>query len=227
MSISFDLLDVTHNAIAVEPSDGFQRVHPYQDGLKRAMDLALILLFAPVVLPVLILLSAALLSQGHAPIFCQKRLGRGGRIFTMIKFRTMVDNPDGVLRAHLRSDPEAAEEWQRKQKLTHDPRVTRLGRVLRRSSLDELPQLWNVLLGDMALVGPRPMLVEQRSLYPGHAYFRMRPGITGPWQVSKRNQSEFAARARFDAIYDLRQGLLVDLGILARTVSVVLRQTGC
>ena len=227
VTISFDLFDATNDAIAVPPTRDYQRVHPYQNGIKRMIDLTLILIGLPVIVPVLIAITCALALQGQPPIYIQKRLGRGGRVFSMFKFRTMVSNPDDVLRDHLNRNPSAAKEWRHKQKLTNDPRVTPLGRILRRSSLDELPQVLNVLMGDMALVGPRPMLVDQRAIYPGRAYFRMRPGITGPWQVSKRNQSEFAARAGFDAIYDLKQGVLVDLGILMRTVSVVLRQTGC
>lgn len=227
MSISFDYLDVSRTAIALSAAHQFQRDHPYQDRVKRVLDLGLILISLPIALPVLGLIALALLLQGQNPIFLQRRVGRGGRIFTMVKFRTMGGNPDQVLSDHLALDRSAAREWRIRQKLKSDPRVTPIGRFLRRSSLDELPQLWNVLIGDMSLVGPRPMLAEQRPLYPGRSYFRMRPGITGPWQVSKRNQSEFAARARFDAIYDLRQGVLVDLGLLARTVSVVVRQTGC
>lgn len=227
MSISFDYLDASYDAIAVTPSHDLHRVHPYQNGAKRALDIGLILLCLPVLIPVLVLIALAILSQGQWPIFLQPRLGLGGREFTFVKFRSMLDEPDRVLRDHLVRNPEAAEEWRLKQKLTHDPRVTPLGHFLRRTSLDELPQVWNVLIGDMTLVGPRPMLVDQRALYPGRAYFRMRPGITGPWQVSKRNQSEFAARSRFDAMYDLRQGVLVDLSILIRTVAVVWRQTGC
>ena len=104
--------------------------------------------------------------------------------------------------------------------------ITRFGRVLRKSSLDELPQLWNVLLGDMSLVGPRPMMPCQRDLYPGSAYYRLRPGITGPWQVSRRNESTFADRARFDTDYDQTLSLGTDLGLLISTVRVVVRATG-
>ena len=104
--------------------------------------------------------------------------------------------------------------------------MTRVGRLLRKSSFDELPQLWNVLKGDMSLVGPRPMMPEQTSLYPGRAYYQMRPGITGFWQVSERNQSTFAARAGHDTAYANRVSLVTDVSVLAATVSVVLRGTG-
>jgi len=131
-----------------------------------------------------------------------------------------------LLEYHLRKDPEARREWDEAQKLKRDPRITRIGRFLRKSSLDELPQLWNVLKGDMSLVGPRPMMVDQEALYPGRAYFELRPGITGPWQVSDRNESSFADRARFDNQYLDSLSLSVDLTILFRTVAVVLRCTG-
>lgn len=117
-------------------------------------------------------------------------------------------------------------EWESTQKLKHDPRITRFGRFLRKSSLDELPQLWNVLKGDMSLVGPRPMLPEQRGLYPGLAYYELRPGLTGTWQVSERNESTFSKRAEFDRGYFESLSFLGDLNVLARTVSVVLRGTG-
>jgi lipopolysaccharide/colanic/teichoic acid biosynthesis glycosyltransferase len=111
--------------------------------------------------------------------------------------------------------------------LRDDPRVTRLGRLLRKSSLDELPQLWHVLTGDMSLVGPRPMLPEQRALYPGTAYYALRPGITGPWQVAGRNDLAFARRADFDREYEANLSLATDLKLLAATLRAVLRGTGC
>ncbi len=138
----------------------------------------------------------------------------------------MVPDAEMRLQACLAEDPKARAEWDATQKLKDDPRVTRMGRFLRKSSLDELPQLWNVLRGDMSLVGPRPMMLSQRAMYPGTAYYALRPGITGFWQVSERNDCEFAQRARFDADYQSRVSFLVDLTILMRTVRVVLRATG-
>ena len=130
----------------------------------------------------------------------------------------------------MREDPGLAREWQENQKLIHDPRVTKLGAVLRKTSLDELPQLWNVLLGEMSLVGPRPFLPEQRALYEaGHhriSYYHMRPGVTGLWQVGRRNRGSFSERALFDEDYSGQIGFLTDLSILCRTVGVVLRATG-
>ena len=123
-------------------------------------------------------------------------------------------------------NPEARLEWNSTQKLKADPRITRLGRLLRKTSMDELPQLWNVLIGDMSLVGPRPMMPSQRSLYNGTAYYALRPGITGPWQVSERNEVEFSQRAEFDREYEENVSLLTDLRLLVATTQVVIRGTG-
>jgi lipopolysaccharide/colanic/teichoic acid biosynthesis glycosyltransferase len=144
----------------------------------------------------------------------------------MWKLRTMVDNADERLEAYLEANPEARSEWDSSQKLKDDPRITRVGRMLRRTSLDELPQVLNVLTGDMSLVGPRPMMPSQRTLYPGSAYYRLRPGITGSWQVTDRNDSTFADRARFDTAYERELSLATDVKILLATVRVVLRGTG-
>jgi lipopolysaccharide/colanic/teichoic acid biosynthesis glycosyltransferase len=165
--------------------------------------------------------------DGGAPFYRQDRIGRGGRLFRLVKIRTMVPGAEALLARHLAACPAARAEWDRTQKLARDPRVTRIGRLLRASSLDELPQLWNVLRGDMSLVGPRPMLPEQRALYPGRAYYALRPGLTGPWQVSARNRSGFADRAGFDQAYHAGLSLAGDLRLIAATVRVVLRRTGC
>lgn len=198
----------------------------YRASLKRGLDIALVLAAAPVVLPLLVLLALLAASDGYGPFYRQARVGRGGRSFQLLKLRSMVPDAEARLARHLAQDPAAAAEWARCQKLAHDPRITAVGRFLRRSSLDELPQLWNVLRGDMALVGPRPMVPEQQPLYVGTAYYRLRPGLTGLWQVSERHTSAFAARAAYDTDYAARLSFGLDLRILARTVGVVLRQTG-
>jgi exopolysaccharide production protein ExoY len=138
----------------------------------------------------------------------------------------MVDDAEAKLEDHLAADSSARHEWDTTQKLKADPRITSFGRFLRRSSLDELPQLWNVLKGDMSLVGPRPMMPEQAPLYSGEAYYTLRPGITGLWQVSERNATAFADRAHYDARYEQDLSLVNDLRILMATVRVVLRGTG-
>jgi lipopolysaccharide/colanic/teichoic acid biosynthesis glycosyltransferase len=200
---------------------------PYRDFGKRVLDLVLVLMAAPFVLPLVALLAAIVALDGGRPFYSQPRVGRGGREFRMWKLRSMVVDADRRLADHLAADPVARDEWDAMQKLRRDPRVTRFGRFLRKSSLDELPQLWNVLRGEMSLVGPRPMLPEQRALYPSAVYYRMRPGITGYWQTSDRNRSTFAARALSDAAYERDLSLATDLRLLWRTVAVVLRGTGC
>ncbi|MFX0547406.1 sugar transferase [Roseovarius sp. S1116L3] len=198
----------------------------YPHGTKRGLDIALVLVTLPISLPLILIMMCLVSLDGRSPIYLQKRLGRNGRVFRMVKIRTMVPRADALLEDYLRENPAARHEWNESQKLKCDPRITATGSFLRKSSLDELPQLWNVLIGDMSLVGPRPMMVDQESLYPGTAYFELRPGITGPWQVSERNESSFADRAGFDRRYLASMSLAQDLTILMRTVAVVIRGTG-
>jgi lipopolysaccharide/colanic/teichoic acid biosynthesis glycosyltransferase len=199
----------------------------YRNFGKRALDVTLILLALPFVLPVLLVLMALVMTDGGRPLYSQNRVGQHGRIYRIWKLRSMVMNADQKLEAYLATDPAARAEWDEKQKLVHDPRITPVGRLIRKSSLDELPQLLNVLMGDMSLVGPRPMMPDQRVLYPGRAYYELRPGITGPWQVSERNATSFADRARFDDKYHADLSLATDARLLGNTVKVVLRATGC
>jgi len=175
----------------------------------------------------MVVLALLVASDGGSPFYWQERVGRGGRGFRFLKLRTMVPKADTRLERYLQSNPEARAEWDATQKLKNDPRITAVGKLLRKTSLDELPQLWNVLVGDMSLVGPRPMMVSQRDLYPGSAYYKLRPGITGSWQVSERHESEFRARAIYDTSYERELSFRTDLSILCKTVGVVLRATGC
>jgi len=201
--------------------------HLYRDAFKRLFDVCAVLLILPIAVPVVALLALLVMARdGHNPFFLQPRLGRGGRVFTLVKLRTMVSNAEQLLADHLNGNPQAAEQWQRKQKLLGDPRITRIGSILRRLSIDELPQIWNVLTGDMSLVGPRPMMTTQQRLYPGQDYYMKRPGITGLWQVSERHGSEFVSRAEYDSTYAKVVSWWTDLRILARTVMVVVRATG-
>jgi exopolysaccharide production protein ExoY len=193
---------------------------------KRAVDISLVLISLPVSLLLIGLLALLAATDGANPFYSQSRVGRDGRIYRMWKLRTMVVDADAKLEAYLASDQAARIEWDRDQKLKADPRITPVGRILRKASMDELPQLWNVLKGDMSLVGPRPMMIDQQSLYPGTAYFRLRPGITGPWQVSKRNDCTFADRARYDTAYEQDLSFRTDLQLLVATVRVVLHGTG-
>lgn len=198
----------------------------YRNGLKRAFDIAFVLASSIIVLPLVAILAALVCLDGGSPFYVQSRVGRHGRVFRMVKMRSMVPNADRLLSDHLATHPSAAEEWARTQKLKHDPRVTWIGRIMRSSSLDELPQFWNVLRGDMSVVGPRPMMPSQRDLYPGQAYYAMRPGVTGLWQIGERNNTSFAERARFDADYYSVLGFWADFAIICRTVRVVFRGTG-
>ncbi len=199
----------------------------YRNWAKRSLDVAIILLFAPIVVPLLAFLVVAVaIAGGGSPLYFQKRVGLNGDVFTMWKLRSMIPNADEALARYLQANPAARAEWNTTQKLKNDPRITRMGRFLRRTSLDELPQLWNVLKGEMSLVGPRPMLPEQQVLYPGIAYYRMLPGITGLWQISARNESAFAERAIFDSRYDAKLSFTTDLKTLLATIRVVSRATG-
>lgn len=199
----------------------------YRSHAKRVLDIALVLVAAIPVLLVMLMIVPFVAMDGKSPIYLQKRVGRKGRIFSMWKLRSMVPNADAMLEGYLQKNPQAAAEWAHSQKLRNDPRITAIGKILRKSSLDELPQLWNVLRGDMSLVGPRPMMVEQQSLYPGHAYYELRPGITGFWQTSVRNESSFSDRAKFDASYLREVSLLTDIRVMFRTIKVVVNGTGC
>ena len=194
---------------------------------KRALDLILVILALPVALPIILLSAVALWCESGLPFYTQERLGQNGRRFLIYKLRTMVRDAESRLQEYLDRDPALRQEWDDTQKLKNDPRITLVGRILRMTSMDELPQLWNVLTGDMSLVGPRPMMPEQLPLYgDASAYFAVKPGITGLWQVSVRNESSFASRSKADADYLRGMGLQLDLTLIWRTFGVVARGTG-
>ncbi len=198
----------------------------YLNGAKRLLDLLLVAILALPAMLILAIFMSLIALDGASPLYRQERVGRGGKRFTMWKLRSMVADADLRLVTYLDANPQARAEWDRHQKLRHDPRITRIGRFIRKTSIDELPQLWNVLLGDMSLVGPRPMMPDQQDIYPGRAYYEMRPGITGAWQVSERHESSFAERALHDTRYYKSVSLATDLRILLRTVGVVLKAAG-
>ena len=198
----------------------------YASIIKPAVDVVLTLLIA---IPAALLVgffALLIMCDGNNPFYRQKRIGKNGRTFGMWKLRSMVPNAEDVLEQYLAQNPEARREWDLTQKLKHDPRITPIGRFIRKTSIDELPQLLNVFGGDMSLVGPRPMMLDQRTLYPGVAYYAMRPGITGFWQTSSRNDSSFAERATYDASYFGKMSLGTDLRVMVRTVGVVFAGTG-
>ena len=198
----------------------------YRSLAKRAFDIVFVLTSSVLVVPVTLLLALVVMADGGTPFFIQERVGKDGRVFRMVKLRSMVKDADLKLADYLARNESARSEWNRSQKLKNDPRITFFGAFIRKTSLDELPRFMNVLLGDMSLVGPRPMMVAQKELYPGAAYYEMRPGITGLWQVSERNESSFSERASYDTAYFRQMSLGTDLKVMAQTVKVVFRATG-
>jgi Undecaprenyl-phosphate galactose phosphotransferase WbaP len=196
---------------------------------KAAMDLTLTILGGTVILPLFAVLALAVKLSSRGPVFyAHTRIGRGGRKFRAWKFRTMVVNGDQVLQARLAADPAARAEWEQDHKLRDDPRVTGLGRWMRKTSLDELPQLWNVLKGDMSLVGPRPIIDAEVEKYGGvyKNYKGVKPGITGLWQVSGRNNTTYAERVRLDQYYVRNWSPWVDAYILAKTITTLITRDG-
>jgi undecaprenyl-phosphate galactose phosphotransferase len=195
---------------------------------KRAFDIVGASLLLALCAPLMTLIYVALLLSGGSAIFVQQRVGRDGGLFRCYKFRSMVKNANRVLGDYLEHNPAAREEWNRSFKLKHDPRITWFGQCLRKTSMDELPQLFNVLKGDMSLVGPRPIVPNEIELYAERIadYYRCRPGITGLWQVSGRNLVAYERRVRLDAIYARKQSLWLDVIILFRTVKVVISGVG-
>lgn len=200
-----------------------------QQKIKRAIDiLGSIVILAIVSVPYLIVVLCIMLSMGRPIHYWQPRLGKDGKPFRFYKFRSMVKNSSTVLKHHLEKNDAARIEWEEFQKLRHDPRVTRFGHFIRRFSIDELPQLFNVLNGDMSLVGPRPCMQRQRSLYGKYwsSYCAVRPGITGLWQVSGRNRLPYSKRVELDVDYVKHWSLWLDLKVLLKTVKVVFRGEG-
>ncbi len=193
---------------------------------KRLFDIALagstLVLLSPLLLTVALMIYA---TAGRPILFPQRRLGFAGRPFACYKFRTMVNDAEAVLKAYLASNPDAAREWNARQKLQNDPRVTTLGHILRRSSLDELPQLLNVLKGDMSCVGPRPVVNDEIPRYRRYwkHYTQVRPGLTGAWQVSGRNRLSYRRRVALDSHYVRKWSLGRDMWILIKTIPAVLR----
>lgn len=193
--------------------------------VKRVMDVTLTLAASPVIVPLVGLIALAIKLDSPGPVFyAQRRIGQNGAEFHVYKFRTMVPDADALLRDCLSRDPGLAAQWEAGQKLHNDPRVTRVGKWLRKWSLDELPQLWNVLMGNMSLVGPRPIILDEVERYGNvyREYVRVKPGLTGLWQVSGRNNTSYAARIDYDHYYVTNWSVWLDIWILARTVPVVL-----
>ena len=218
---------VENIAQSAKPSQPRSRV--YRSGGKRIGDIVAVLLIAPIAFLVILAAWLATTLNGGKAIYSQPRIGIDGRVFRCWKIRTMVTNAEQVLEDLIASDPTIGREWQAHQKLENDPRITALGKVLRQLSIDELPQLWNVLVGDMSMLGPRPFTPLQKEIYDAtgsRAYYRLRPGISGPWQVSCRHESEFQERAVFDDNYFKNLSFWNDFKLSLRTIAVVLKGTG-
>ncbi|MFN7902330.1 MAG: sugar transferase [Holosporales bacterium] len=197
-------------------------------GVKRAIDVVGAALGLVVLAPLFAVLAWRISRDGGQPFFGHPRIGRYGKVFLCYKFRTMVVNAKEVLEQHLAVDPVARAEWQANFKLKNDPRVTPLGKFLRRTSLDELPQLWNILKGEMSLVGPRPIVAAELERYGRDAdyYLALRPGLTGLWQVSGRSDIDYDQRVALDRFYATTTSLIQDMKILGATAGVVLRRDG-
>ena len=196
---------------------------------KFSIDLAATLIGGLLVLPLIVLIAMVIKLDSRGPIFySQLRIGQNGEQFKAWKFRTMVQNADQALKDYLERHPEQRQAWERDQKLKRDPRVTPIGRFLRRTSLDELPQLWNILRGEMSLVGPRPIIEEEIARYGDKfpLYIKVIPGLTGLWQVSGRNNITYEERVTLDAYYVRNWSVWLDVYILLRTVWVVLTGEG-
>lgn len=197
--------------------------------LKRCMDVSLVLLAAPVLLAVVMVVSWSIVLSSSGPLYySHRRIRKSGEFFSMWKFRTMCQNSSEVLEMHLASHPEARMEWSRAHKLKVDPRITRVGSFLRRYSIDELPQLWNVLTGQMSLVGPRPIVAAEVEKYGDQFgyYCKVKPGMTGLWQVSGRSRLTYEERVALDCEYVKGWSLRRDFVILLKTFSSVLNQDG-
>ena len=197
--------------------------------VKRCFDVLLVLISAPVTLPLLTIVSAVVMLSSRGPVFySHRRIRRNGAFFSMWKFRTMCVNSAEVLEDYLARHPDAHVEWNQTHKLRRDPRITSLGLFLRRYSLDELPQLWNVLMGQMSLVGPRPIVAAEVAKYGDSfdCYCRVKPGLTGLWQVSGRSELSYDARVALDCDYVKHWSLTKDLVILLKTFSSVVNQDG-
>jgi Undecaprenyl-phosphate galactose phosphotransferase WbaP len=195
---------------------------------KRLFDIVVSGTALLVAAPLFIMLALWVRRDGGAAFFGHARLGKNGKMFKCLKFRSMIVNSQQVLERHLAENPDARTEWEETQKLKDDPRVTKVGQFLRSSSLDELPQLFNVLKGEMSLVGPRPIVQDEVQKYEGDIahYYRVSPGITGLWQVSGRNDVSYAERVQMDSWYVRNWSLWHDVAILCKTIPALMRRSG-
>lgn len=209
-------------------NNGLGQTQTFGAKAKVVADVVICLLLLVVLAPVMIGIVLLVGLDGGPILYTHERIGKAGQRFNCLKFRSMVVASDEALAKCLANDAGAQEEWREFQKLTNDPRITRVGRFLRATSLDELPQLFNVLRLEMSLVGPRPIVENELPRYGRNInyYLRTRPGLTGLWQVSGRSNTSYARRVALDSWYVKNWRFSRDIGILFRTVSVVLRRDG-
>ena len=227
--ISSDALDTYNNGSQRLVTPTYRHETTLASGVfKRILDVVGALLLIAGFSPLIAFVVLVLKREGGGILFRHQRVGKHGELFQCLKFRTMVPNADRALTQILSEHAHLKEEWLRDHKLKDDPRVTRMGKFLRRTSLDELPQLWNVLRGDMSLVGPRPVVREELIRYGRMAsfYTSTRPGLTGLWQTSGRNQIDYRRRVAMDVYYVKNRTLLLDLYILLITSKVVITGHG-
>lgn len=197
---------------------------------KRAFDIVGSLLGLLVIWPVLLIIAIIIKLDSKGPVFLKnyKRIGKNGRMFQIYKFRSMVDHAEDVLFEMMEKDPEIREEYMTNKKLKNDPRITKVGKFIRKTSLDELPQLINILLGDMTFVGPRPYMAmeipDMSVCY--NTIIKMTPGLTGPWQVGGRSNTSFQERCIMDVKYYRERSIKTDIKILLKTVTTVISKTG-
>jgi Undecaprenyl-phosphate galactose phosphotransferase WbaP len=212
--------------LGLEVREDFQ---PGKRALKRAIDLVVTSSVLVITGPLFVFLAIAIKLDSRGPVFYgQRRIGLHGKEFTAWKFRSMILNADTALARYFEQYPEMQAEWKRNHKLRHDPRITRVGKFLRKSSLDEIPQLWNILRGEMSLVGPRPIVRDEIPRYGEHfsLYTSVHSGLTGLWQISGRSETSYQQRVDFDAIYVRNWSVWLDLYILFRTIGVLWLRTG-
>lgn len=210
-------------------SDQARMILPTGGLAKRSFDITAAALALILFSPIFLMIAALVKFSDNGPIlYGHRRIGHNGRSFKCLKFRTMAVNGDEVLRNHLKANPQAAEEWRATRKLKTDPRVTVVGTVLRKLSLDELPQLFNILRGEMSVVGPRPVVDEELNLYDSFAayYLTTRPGLTGLWQISGRNDVSYETRIAFDTQYVQNWSLIGDVAIIVKTIPAVCMARG-
>lgn len=196
---------------------------------KRSLDVTVAICALVLLGPIFLMIMALVKYRDKGPVFYgHERVGHNGQKFRCLKFRTMAMNGDEILRNHLRDNADAAAEWQATRKLKDDPRVTAVGKVLRKLSLDELPQLINIIRGEMSVVGPRPVVDEELQAYDSFAvyYLRSRPGLTGLWQISGRNDVSYESRIAFDTRYVQNWSLVQDFAIILKTIPAVCAARG-